>query len=262
MKCPKCGFEQPQAEECLSCGIIIEKYHPQPMRQARPSPLPGPEPSSKENAPSAVSIKNYVIASLVIVFVLFAGLHWWNSRPITHGPGVIAPNPPKQTESAKAPFSFEEYRITPLGGFEVNARVLCRKKYSFGKEADLAPVDLALGWGRMSDETVIDKLDIHQSNRFYFWQSKTLPIPRKEINTHSANMHLIAADASIKKRIKKVRVGHIVEFSGHLVKATHKKEHWNWKSSLSRTDTGRGACEVVFVETFRILDHRMEPNGV
>lgn len=26
MKCPKCGFEQPQSEECRGCGIIIGRY--------------------------------------------------------------------------------------------------------------------------------------------------------------------------------------------------------------------------------------------
>ncbi len=26
MKCPACGFEQPQSEECQKCGIIFEKF--------------------------------------------------------------------------------------------------------------------------------------------------------------------------------------------------------------------------------------------
>lgn len=26
MKCPACGYEQPQSEECQKCGIIIEKF--------------------------------------------------------------------------------------------------------------------------------------------------------------------------------------------------------------------------------------------
>lgn len=26
IKCPKCGFEQPESAECVQCGIVIEKY--------------------------------------------------------------------------------------------------------------------------------------------------------------------------------------------------------------------------------------------
>ena len=26
MTCPQCGFEQPETDECIKCGIIISKY--------------------------------------------------------------------------------------------------------------------------------------------------------------------------------------------------------------------------------------------
>lgn len=38
-ECPKCGFEQPEGEECRACGIIFAKYRPYP---------PSPEPDSSE----------------------------------------------------------------------------------------------------------------------------------------------------------------------------------------------------------------------
>ena len=39
------------------------------------------------------------------------------------------------------------------------------------RESDLAPVDLALGWGRMSDEAILKDIQISQSGRFYFWHT-------------------------------------------------------------------------------------------
>jgi len=44
-----------------------------------------------------------------------------------------------------------------------------------------------------------------------------------------------------------VRPGEIVNFSGYLVQV-NKPNGWKWKTSLTRTDTGFGACEVVWVE--------------
>jgi hypothetical protein len=26
MLCPKCGHEQPEADECVECGVIVSKY--------------------------------------------------------------------------------------------------------------------------------------------------------------------------------------------------------------------------------------------
>ena len=46
MNCPKCGFQQPESSECLSCGIVFAKYrpdaptHPAPGDAERPAPAP------------------------------------------------------------------------------------------------------------------------------------------------------------------------------------------------------------------------------
>ena len=54
----------------------------------------------------------------------------------------------------------------------------------------------------MSDEAVIDQIEISQSGRWYRWHSDALLIPKLEIQTHSANMHLIPADGFCEKRDK------------------------------------------------------------
>ncbi|HRN63018.1 MAG TPA: hypothetical protein PLF73_11205, partial [Luteimonas sp.] len=45
-------------------------------------------------------------------------------------------------------FNLQAGTLTPLAGFSVSARVLGRKDYSTGREADFSPTDLALGWQR------------------------------------------------------------------------------------------------------------------
>ncbi|MCW9000949.1 MAG: hypothetical protein OQK04_19715, partial [Kangiellaceae bacterium] len=119
-------------------------------------------------------------------------------------------------------------------------------------EADLSPVDLALGWRNMSDESVLEKIDISQSGRFYRWYVDSFPIPRREIEVHSANMHLIPSNELVADTISKVRKGDIVEISGSLVSVVSNKDGWRWKSSLTRNDTGSGACELIWVEDIYI----------
>jgi hypothetical protein len=100
----------------------------------------------------------------------------------------------------------------------------------------------------MSDQAVLDHLNISQGNRFYFYEWRnTPPIPEKEIIDHSSNNHLIAADSSIARVISDLYPGEIVTLKGYLVNIS-KPNGFHWNTSLSRTDTGNGACEVFYVE--------------
>jgi hypothetical protein len=192
------------------------------------------------------------ILVIILLFILPVYL-WWEGRPVTHGPGIIAPDEPLQEEIVEeTSFPCRGYTLTPLARFAVKARVLGKKKYSFDRESDLAQFDLALGWGRMSDESVLKYLKIGQMRRYYFWSCKELPIPEGEICTHSCNMHIIPANDLVLAEIKKIRKGDLVKFSGYLISAKA-ADGWTWSSSMTRSDTGRGACEVVYTENVNII---------
>jgi len=189
----------------------------------------------------------------LIYISLFIGASWYYwSEPgeVSYGPGVFAPKVPVQTSTDPATsFAFRDYTLTPLADFELTAKVLAKRNYTLGREAHLSPTDLALGWGSMSDEQVLESLEITQSGRWYRWRgiSQELPLPREEIETHSANMHIIPKDDMVEYELSRVAKGDIVRLSGTLVRADA-ADGWRWVSSLTRADTGSGACEVFFVE--------------
>lgn len=186
-----------------------------------------------------------------IALVSYGAYQSYSNRPASHGNGIIASQQPIQSSSKQQGFTHNGYHITPLEDFSIEARVLAAKDYTFGREADLSPVDLALGWGAMSDEAVLSKISISQSNRFYHWRADAFPIPRKEIELQSANMHMIPADSQVEKTLKSVRPGQVVKITGYLIEAKA-DDGWRWKSSLTREDTGAGACEVIFVKSLTI----------
>jgi len=104
----------------------------------------------------------------------------------------------------------------------------------------------------MSDESVLGRLDISQSGRFYYWHyDGAPPIPRREIETSSANMHLIPATKVIARRLERVRPGSIVTLRGYLVEVRG-EGGFVWRSSLTRDDTGNGACELIWVEEVEV----------
>ncbi len=191
---------------------------------------------------------------IVSAIVLLIGSHLWTNRTIKLGPGVKAPINPVQTELDRpTPIRIGKYSLLPLAEFQIKAKVLSRKRYWFGKGTDLCPVDLALGWGAMSDERVLEHISISQSGRWYRWSCKELPIPKREIQTHSANMHIIPANDEVEKVLKSVRAGQIVIIDGYLV-ICHSADGFSWESSLTRDDTGDGACEIVYAKEIIIRE--------
>lgn len=155
--------------------------------------------------------------------------------------------PPGQSELRIDPF-----RLVPLATFQAEARVLGAEHYRLGREAQLSPVDLALGWGPMARDEVIKDIRVRQSGRFYFWRVDTFPIPRREIETNSANMHFIPATETVASVLKSVRAGDTVRFKGYLVRV-EADDGWRWVSSTTRNDTGNGACEIVLIDDLQIL---------
>jgi hypothetical protein len=191
---------------------------------------------------------------LIVVAALLALAYYEfeYDQEITHAPGILAPNAPQQVSLAKPRlWEKDEYRITALAQFSLEARVLSKESYWFGREADLSPVDLALGWGPLSDQNVLDRLKISQNGRRYFWWGRPLPLPAETIYTHSANMHILPANEEVEDLLDQICRGDVVKLRGYLV-AVQTGDGWRWRSSMSRTDRGDGSCEVVWVESLAI----------
>jgi len=186
---------------------------------------------------------------LLIIIVLVAAWYWWPQGKVTRSPGVLTVAAPVQSalEGAVPELVKPGYEIRPLARFELEARVLGVERYHFDRGANLSPVDLVLGWGRMSDSTVLDRIAISQGGRVYYWRTPQFPIPRREIETSSANMHMVPANEEVARQLKGARPGHVVRLAGYLIEARG-TDGWRWKSSLTRTDTGNGACELIWVE--------------
>jgi len=190
--------------------------------------------------------KLLIAAALLLVLLgVFSRRH---HAPLQPEPGVLAAEVPVQVDLDHGPqLQRGDTTLTTRAHFDITARVLSRKEYSSGADAELIPLDLALGWGRMSDSAVLAKIDISQSGRFYYWHVKEFPIPRREIETSSANMHMIPADPGVKRQLDQVRAGQLVHIEGFLVDAS-RADGWHWNTSLTRDDTGAGACELIYVE--------------
>lgn len=191
---------------------------------------------------------------ILVPFIILLAYFIWPEKTITYPAGITAPDQPVQNNlSITKEWQKDGYTIKALAEYKIKARVLSRNNFSIGRESDLSPLDLALGWGPMSDQSVIDKIKITQSNRWYHWETDSSPIPLNQISLNSANVHIIPNNEDVENKLENVYKGSLIEMKGYLV-SINAKDGWHWQSSLKRDDTGGGSCELFLVDTLENFD--------
>lgn len=171
-----------------------------------------------------------------------------DSGAIDRPPGVLAPAEPKQKLIERPAFALGDYQLTPLADFDVEARVLSVEKYRTDGGSRLSPIDFALGWGPMSDSAVLEHFRVTQGARFFTIYPDEQAIDLQTALRSASNMHLIPATSDMHDQMKGVRPGNVVRLRGKLVSVLG-PNNFTWSSSLTRTDTGNGACELFYVES-------------
>ena len=192
---------------------------------------------------------------LAFALLVVAGWFYWH-EPAAAWRGMPAARDPVQVSNGlPKPFLQDGYTITPLARYAVTAVVLSRDRYRNDRGATLSPIDLALGWGPMSVASVINGLSISQSGRWYEyrWPGEP-PLDPGLIATHSANTHCLPADAEVRRQLLEVKRHELVTMEGYLVEV-NAADGYRWRSSLTRDDTGGGACEVFWITSLE--SHRL-----
>jgi hypothetical protein len=196
----------------------------------------------------------------IVIAMLIAGLwgawNWWSSERHEHvPPGVVAAAEPEQRNlDGSVTFEAKGHTFVKRAEFSVTARVLRKEIYRVDGGANLAPVDLGLGWGPMSDSRIVDQLEFSQMGRFLYWNPRdqaTFPLSPAAITVNAAQVHAIPANPAIERTLRYLRPGQVVTLQGFLVDVRG-PSGFAWRTSLSRTDTGAGACELMWIEGARV----------
>jgi hypothetical protein len=183
------------------------------------------------------------------------------SDPLQLGPGQYAATAPRQSPSNSQAFDLRGYRLAPQARFDGTGKILSKRRYRWDRLAALVPWDIALGWGVLSDERHLQTLRFTQGDRYMFWDDWARSLPREVVDRSSANIHLIPASMDIADALAEVPVGAVVRLTGELVDAHDLKTRRRYFTSLSRTDIGGGACEILFLTGFEIVHPRSLRRG-
>ena len=194
-------------------------------------------------------MKKYLAPLIALSIAALALLKLIVGDEIARPPGMLAPEAPEQSPLARAEaIALKEFQLQPQARYRLEARVLAVERYRADAGAALAPVDFAVGWGPMSDSATLKHFRVTQGSRFYTLYPDEDAIDIATALRSSANMHLIPANRSVRDTLGRARPGSIATLSGLLVNVS-RDDGFTWHTSLSREDSGAGACELMYVES-------------
>ncbi len=205
----------------------------------------------------------YIIPlSFVLLIVSF-----WNRNDLSDGMRIVdeLKQEPLQVKTDKPSFSVNvnkiNYEIQPMYEYELYGLVVSYElhdgKYNLHKRWNdhLNIADYCVVW----DKSAFTK---HLS-KFKFWNGQfTCNFGTKDQQAWNSfdaaqlsNNHLISDDEYIRKKLRKIRIGDQIRIVGWLASYENKATGGTRSTSTTREDQGNGACETIYVNEIRILQH-------
>lgn len=182
--------------------------------------------------------------SVLALLLIALGVAWAVRTPPTTFPTLQ--DGPEQSFCLRPAVRVKGYDVFPLASYRLTARVVAARRYQEPSYGSVSPVDLGLAWGRSAEPKRLAGARFTQENRhlWYTWKNASSQIDTSEV----ANTHIIPADAAIESRVLSLKPGDLVRLSGYLVRV-----ETAWTSSLTRADSGDGACELMYVTSAEVV---------
>ena len=202
---------------------------------------------------------------LIVVSAAVLLVSFWNRNELPGNVDVVSrlADEPRQTRTDKRPFDLffnnVDYRVRPQYDYDITGMVVSfrhhKQEYSrmHARAKDhLNMLDLCVIWG--------DNPHNERLNKISFWNGIfTCNVKTRDQQAWDAfnmdqlsNNHLLSDDEFIRGQVKKIRIGDQIRVRGYL--ASYSSAGISERgTSTTRTDTGDGACETIYVEDFEIV---------
>jgi len=220
------------------------------------------------------------VALICAVFVA-AVIGWWlwnHPRGGVPAERVVWSRDPVQEEPELEPFELTTregpVKVIPRARYDLNGVLVSHRK-NLDAFSYLIPIDACIVWGLYGDEKERTDLSVSNHGRVCYVQYRS-GIDGTYLMTHLSNNHLVPANENVRRAIFWMGDGDEVRLQGQLVdlevpvphdhlsdllnqlgkgdlgNAEQHGDTFVWKTSLTRDDTGMGACETMWVTSVQI----------
>ncbi len=207
-----------------------------------------------------MSASPFVRALLFSSTALFL-VAWWQ-RDALPPPGKLEPTilvEPDQRPTDRLPFQATvggiTYTVRPLFAYDLSGLIVSKHDadtwWDWIHEAwndKLNVTDLCVVWGTNARTGIYREIDFSSGEFQCFAQTGSSAAWAAFDMTSLSNNHLLSDDPATARVLRNARVGDQIRLRGYLAEYSH--DHgfrFVRGTSVTRTDTGNGACETVFV---------------
>lgn len=177
---------------------------------------------------------------------------------------AITTGEPVQQPTDRRPFTTtikgHTYTLVPRAEYDISGLVVSRHRgdalLNLYHKADPGNIeDVCVVWGEQITNGSYRAVT-YSSGEFtcwYQWSGSVAPPFRPD---KFANNHLIPADEIVARRIRAIRIGDQVRMTGLLVDysvSSGGQEVFTRRTSLTREDTGNGACEILYATDVSVV---------
>lgn len=210
-------------------------------------------------------MKMIILACLILSLVSF----WLrNDLGYLPTPHMSLRKEPLQTRSRVLPFTVDagnrRYKVEPKFDYEIYGLVVSYQHHdgnyglhsSWGDHINVA--DVCVVWSDNAFDLDLTQFDFWNGQFTCFVKSSNRESWEKFQSNQLSNNHLITSDPGIRSKISDLRIGDQIHVKGMLA-------HYSGgnggirKTSTTRTDTGNGACETIYVQELNVLQRYYSP---
>ncbi len=202
---------------------------------------------------------------LCLLSICLFGLAAWKKRELPP-PQLMSEeldNEPVQSDTDREEFSFnymgEEYKVVPMAEYELWGLLVSHNDISgftdiYHTERSVDIKDICVIWGENVEDDRYRAISFSNDPWACHFSWGAGEAARGFDPAKLSNNHLLSDSEAVRRAIKDLAVGDQVYLQGLLVNYARSSSPNQWrKSSLKRTDSGNGACEVFFVEDVEVL---------
>ncbi|TVM16256.1 hypothetical protein DPQ33_13125 [Oceanidesulfovibrio indonesiensis] len=208
-------------------------------------------------------MRHVKIACLLFLILLLVS---WYLKTGLPAPSAIDPRllaEPVQERLEMQPFTVRgehvDYTITPLYSYDLHGLVVsCHDTdgmfdYYHDVWGDTLNVkDLCVVWGSNVESDIYTKLSYSSGSYTCYVSSSDSATWSAFEQSRLSNNHLLTDDPRIASALRNTDVGDQVRIRGYLAQYSH-DQGFERGTSTTRTDTGDGACETIFVTDYDVL---------
>ena len=208
------------------------------------------------------------IFKILFVLSLTASLYLYFTKDVLPAPSFYdldQLSDPLQTPTQQKDFttraSGENYIITPKFDYELDGVVVSyhnsdgfddvthhRRWKDFINLRDLCVV-----WGDNIKSGVYRDMDFHNGTWTCWYSWPNSEVGSRFEKTQLSNNHVLIDDDAIKQALMKSEPGDHIRLKGMLVEYSNPGNGFRRGTSITRTDTGNGACETIYVTDFELI---------